>query len=252
MKPEAQIKTATKELVDSLLSMNTSNRGVRKTIVNSYTRDIKAGKWKLTNQGIGVTVNGVLADGQHRLLAIRECGYPPIPMLIVTGLDPDIQIAVDAHAKRSARDLLQFAFGARVSRSAPAIANVLIRVDKGWGSGGATNHELMDKINDFSEEIETIMILPNNEKVFAAPYLAAFCVAMKENPQNLDKIRLFIERVESGELLTKKMPEFHFRNFMSIAKHSAGSATAQKERYLKASKALAASIEEQEMGVLRI
>jgi hypothetical protein len=252
MKPEAQIKTATKELVDSLLSMNTSNRGVRKTIVNAYARDIKAGKWKLTNQGIGVTINGVVADGQHRLLAIKECGYPPIPLLIVTGLDPDVQIAVDAHAKRSARDLLQFAFGARVSRSAPAIANVLIRVDKGWGSGGATNHELMDKINDFAEEIETITAIPKNDKVFAAPYLAAFCVALKENPDQIGKIRRFVERVEDGELLTKKMPEFHFRNFMSISKNSSGSATAQKERYMKTTKALAASMDDQEMGVLRI
>jgi hypothetical protein len=252
MKPEAQIKTATKELVESLLAMNTANRGVRKTIVESYSRDIKAGKWKLTNQGIGVTSNGVLADGQHRLMALRACGYPPLPILIVTGLDSDVQIVVDAHAKRSARDLLHFAFGARVNRSAPAIANVLIRVVKGWTGGGSTNHELMDKIGDYSHEIETITAAPKNEKFFAAPYLAAFCEVLKQRNEDVDRICDFIVKVESGELLTKKMPEFHLRNFATLSKNSSGSGTVQRERYLKAEKALIAKLENQEMGVLRI
>ena len=252
MKPEAQIKTATKELVESLLAMNTSNRGLRKTIVESYSRDINAGKWKLTNQGIGVTENGVLADGQHRLMALKACGYPPLPILIVTGLDADVQIVVDAHSKRSARDLLQFAFGARVSSSAPAIANVLIRVEKRWTSGGATNAELMDKINDYVHEIEVITTIPKNDNTFAAPYLAAFCEVLKQNPEREEDIRNFILRVESGEMLTKKMPEFHLRNLVAVSKNMSGSAIVRKERYLKSEKALMARLQGQEMGVLRI
>jgi hypothetical protein len=105
MNATAQIKTATRQLVDSLLEMNTNNRAVRKSVVDCYKQDIADGRWYLTNQGIGVDINGVLIDGQHRLLAIKESGYPPIPLLIVSGLSVEAQTAIDQHSKRSVRDV---------------------------------------------------------------------------------------------------------------------------------------------------
>ena len=251
MKPEAQIRTATKDLVDSLLAMNTSNRVLRKRVTEAYARDINAGKWKLTNQGIGVTTEGVLLDGQHRLEALRICGYPPIKILVVTGLDADAQITVDAHAKRSARDILQFAFGSRVSRSAPAIGNVLLRFGgKGWNST-PTNQELMDAINEYIDEIETVTSIPKSHTTFPAPCLAAFCRCLKVNPESIEGIRVFMERVESGELLTKTMPEFHLKNFLTSSRATSGGTTMQLERWNKTMRALTASLKGEPMGVLR-
>jgi hypothetical protein len=224
---------------------------LRKTVVDSYCRDIKAGKWKLTNQGIGVTSTGVLADGQHRLMAIKECGYPPLPILIVTGLDCDVQIAVDTHAKRSQRDMLHFAFNERVSKSATAIGNLLLRISKGWTCAGSTNNELIEKIHEYFDEIETVTSTPRNSTFFAAPYLAAFCEVMKQRPNQKEEIKNFILKVEAGEMLTRRMPEFHLRNFVTLSVQSSGY-SAQKERYLKTEKALTARLDGQEMGVLRI
>jgi hypothetical protein len=249
MKPECQIVTATKPLVDSLLAMNTENRPIRKAVVDRYKRDILAGKWFLTNQGIGISQDGVMIDGQHRLAAIRECGYPQIPILIVSGLDREARKAVDQHAKRSARDLLAFSFNARVSRAAPAIAAVLFRNSTNWRMS-PTNQEIYDIITDNREEMESVIDGAMNKNFFAAPFSAAFVISCKDH--GVDRTLLFMRSVEVGEMLTKEMPEFHLRNFIITNRKTTGGGSMQRERFEKCMKAIAAHMEGRKMGVLRL
>jgi hypothetical protein len=249
-KPHAEIKTATKQLVDSLLAMNINNRNLKKSVINRYRSDIQKGNWKLTNQGIGVSVDSTLIDGQHRLHAIKECDYPPIPLLIVYGLDADSQIAVDAHAKRSARDMLLFAFGARVSKQAPSIGNVILRSCSTWSSI-FSNHDLMVCVSEYTDEIELAVSVPKSGNFYSAPIMAAIVLELKKNPENKDKVIEFIQRVETGEMLDKTMPEFHLRNFIVTQTGRSGGREVQKERFHKASKALECFIKGEKMGVLR-
>lgn len=253
MKPTAEIRTATKQLVDALLSMNTSNRPIKPRVVEKYARDIKTGKWVLTNQGIGVSESGILIDGQHRLEAIKACGYPPVTILIVTGLSDDCKLAVDQHAKRSARDMLQFAFDYRVSNSAPAIATALIcsKSPNGW-AGGQTMSEIYECILEHAEEIQAVVELPKNLKNFAAPYLAAFIDCIKSGIGDLEKLAKFIHDVESGEMLSRNDPQFHLHNLMKSTRMTGGGSVVRKERFEKAKKAFTAYSAGQKMGVLRI
>lgn len=252
MKAKAEIRTATKQLVDTLLAMNTSNRSIKPRVVEKYARDIKAGKWVLTNQGIGVSESGVMIDGQHRLEAIKACGYPPVDILVVTGLSDDCKLAVDQHAKRSARDMLQFAFDCRVTHAAPAIATALIcsKSPQGW-AGGQTMSEIYDCIVEHAEEIEAVVAIPKAASSFAAPYLAAFVDCVKSGIGNMEKLTKFIRDVESGEMLSKQEPQFHFRNFVISTRKSGGGSTVRKERFEKAKKAFTAYASGQKMGVLR-
>ena len=59
----------TPEMAREWLTHNTHNRPVSRQYVEKYARDMRAGRWHYTNQGIGFDVNGVMTDGQHRLLA---------------------------------------------------------------------------------------------------------------------------------------------------------------------------------------
>lgn len=250
IKPYAEIRTATKPLIDSLLAMNTNNRSLKTETVKAYSTEIKAGKWMLTNQGIGITKSGVLADGQHRLEAIKQCGYPPVLLLIVHELDDNVQIAVDAHSKRSARDMLHFAFGYRVSRSAPAIGNVILKSKSVW-RGKFSNRQLMEVIQEYCDEIEEITNVPKNANYFAAPFLGSFVVQLQIRPDLKDKIIAFMKSVESGEMLDKTMPEYHLRNFIATSTKIKGGSEMQKERFVKCSKALVASLKGEKMGALR-
>jgi len=251
MKPYAEIKIATRELVEALLSMNTKNRHLKRSVIARYKRDIEAGNWMLTNQGIGVSESGVLIDGQHRLEAIKECGYPALSILIVYGLSMESQQVVDQQAKRSARDLLSFAFNARVSRGAPAIGNCILRNHRGWaGSYSPTITELMDCLTEYMDEIEEIVGKPKLGNFYAAPHLAAFVMIAKVG--NREKVLDFMEMVETGEMLTKTMPAFHLRNLMVTTRKGGGGMQAQIERFKKTTKATECFIQGGEMGVLRI
>jgi hypothetical protein len=250
-KPYAEIKTATKQLVDALLAMNVNNRSMRQNVIKRYAEDIKAGKWMFTNQGIGITKSGLLADGQHRLEAIKLCEYPPIPLLLVHGLDDNVQIAVDSHSKRNARDMLHFAFGARVSQKAPAIGNVILRHSRNQWTGTFSNSNLMEIIREYHGEIDDVVNVPKNGNFFAAPFLASFVIQLKLRPDLKNGIFDFMRKVENGEMLDKTMPEFHFRNYVATSTKIKGGTDMQKERLIKCTKALVASLKNEKMGVLR-
>lgn len=245
------IQTANREIIDSLLAMNTNNRPVKDTVVKAYMQDIQDGRWFLTNQGIGVDENGVLVDGQHRLLAIKNCGYPSIPLLIVYGLDGKAQEVVDQHTKRSVRDIWRIALNASVAYQAPAVCSVIYRQKNAWATGAISAQRLKDVLDEYYEQIEFVFDNIPNFKFFAAPYLSAFVTVAKQRPDQLDKISDFIKKVFYGENLNKKMPEFHLRNFVITSTKFSGGSTLQQERFEKTIRALTASINGQEMGCLR-
>ena len=58
------------DLAARWLDGNTHNRPLKQTLVNRFIRDMQAGRWQLTHQGIAFDTDGMLIDGQHRLWAI--------------------------------------------------------------------------------------------------------------------------------------------------------------------------------------
>jgi hypothetical protein len=247
--PRAEIKIATKQIVEWLLSMNVENRRLRESVVRVYLDEIKAGRWCLTNQGFGVSEEGILIDGQHRLHAMRRAGYPPLPILIVTGLSRESRLAVDQHAKRNARDLLQFAFNAKVTRSAPAIGRLIDKEkNANWGGGGTAIGKIMEMICEYREEIEAITEAPGLASFFSAPILTAAVMKARECGK-IDEIITFLTRVMRGEMLHKNQPEYHLRNLVLGGQN--GGAAYQREFLRKACKAIEYHLGGRPMGVLR-
>ncbi len=114
----AEIVTASKQIVDKLLAMNTHNRKYKASWVKKLCADIKNGRFYLTNQGVGVSKDGVLLDGQNRLMAIRDAGYPPVKFVLVTGLDKISQQKIDVGFRRTLSDLLALLI------DKPSVANI--------------------------------------------------------------------------------------------------------------------------------
>lgn len=257
----ARIVTLTKSLVDSYLAMNTANRLVKKSVVDRYVRDILAGNWKLTNQGIGISIDGVLLDGQHRLLAIKECGYPSLEIVVVSGLDPSSQNVVDQHAKRSARDVFQLVCNTSVSKLMPAVLQVLSRYEPEVREsstlcthqiGSLTIDEMFKMYEEYGDAIESILGRVSRVKYFSAPVYAAVSFNVYKNTATIEQSVVFLEQVRLGENLNKKMPSFHLRNYLIGTTKLGGGGSIQLERYVKTKKAFAAFCDNQEMGVLRV
>ncbi len=248
----ATIQIATKELIDGQLSANNKNRNVRSRVVGVYETEIKSGKWLLTNQGIGVSESGQLIDGQHRLMAIRNCGYPPVPLLVVRGLSDEVRLVVDQQAKRSIRDALYFSMGERVAHHSPAICRALFYYgDSGSGRSSTPSvHQIIDILEANMDEIDAVVSAPKNSTMFAAAHLAAFVHVIKSTGRTQDVVA-FMQIVENGENMTRKMPSYHLRNYVINNRSLQGGSMVQQDRFLKTCKATMAHLNGEEMGVLR-
>ena len=80
----------TKDIADAMISKNTHNyRRVNWNLVHKYARTMEQGLWRSNGEPIIFDENGILKDGQHRLLAILESGVP-VKMLVVRGVSHDV------------------------------------------------------------------------------------------------------------------------------------------------------------------
>lgn len=179
---KAEFKTITPIYAAKLLEANKSNRSMRQKKVEQYCRDMRAGKFVTTHQGIAVYENGILADGQHRLMAICKTGIP-CKILVVSGIpfEQDHILAIDNGTVRSVTDSSSIS-GMKISTSEKS----LIRWLKGSRMGevsafkiSMTHAEVMEAAKDLSEYIEMIngVMKSNRKGVTVAPVKAAMCVA---------------------------------------------------------------------------
>ena len=246
----AEIRVMDKEIVDHLLSTNVKNRPIRKVTVDAYARDIAAGNWKLTNQGIGISSDGFLLDGQHRLEALKKAGYPRVKMLIVWGLDNESQNVIDQHAKRGQRDVFRLVYNTSTAPIVPAVCAVLLRSQKKGGTR-VTVDEAFASYNEHKDAIDDILQNIVSVKFFPAPMLAAAVVVYEKNQDRLGDILSFFEAVRTGENITRDMPAYHLRNYLIASKKGRGAGNEQKERLGKTIKALQAHLDGKPMHTLR-
>ena len=85
---------------------NTNNRKISDAYVKKLARDMKAGRWRLTHQGIAFDPHGVLLDGQNRLWAIVEADMP-MDMHVWFNVSPEALPVIDGVKPRTLADQLR-------------------------------------------------------------------------------------------------------------------------------------------------
>ena len=92
------------ELAKEWLRSNTFNRKASQATVNRYAGDMKSGEWRLNHQGIAFDDQGILVDGQHRLLAVvKSCAT--VRMMVTWGAD---RVGIDELRVRRTADVIKF------------------------------------------------------------------------------------------------------------------------------------------------
>lgn len=102
----------TPTVAETWLATQKLNRVLNRTSVLAYRRDMQEGRWSFTADPVRFDLNGNLIDGQHRLTAVvglDDVDHAPdfIEMLVITGLEPDAQMAMDQGRRRSTGQQLQ-------------------------------------------------------------------------------------------------------------------------------------------------
>ena len=125
--PHVQLMTVTPELAARWLSdCNIKNRRLKPEHVECIARDIRAGNWCTTHQGIAFSCDGKILDGQHRLSAVVRAQIP-VRMYIWFNVSPQSLLAIDRQAIRDKADTLCLTNdGGRVSRNEVATLQAMI------------------------------------------------------------------------------------------------------------------------------
>lgn len=73
---EFEMQVITPDEARILLEKNIRNRSISKSLVKKYSKMMRDEEWYETHQSIAFDENGVLVDGQHRLLACIDANIP--------------------------------------------------------------------------------------------------------------------------------------------------------------------------------
>lgn len=161
---EARVEIITPKKAITMLKRNTRNRKLSVRTVNYYAEQMKRGDWILTSQGITVSEEGNILDGQHRLSAVVKAGVD-VQFFVFYDMEDKSFDRYDVGKTRSAGDIF-FIAGIKNANNISAMIKYyhqLTMRDKQAEYSvvhlGLTRHQLLDKYNegpDFWQEIHKI------------------------------------------------------------------------------------------------
>jgi hypothetical protein len=103
--------TITPDMATKILERNTNNRPIRQKYVDYLATEMRAGRWRLTHQGVLIGADGEPLDGLHRLWAIVQAGVP-VRMMVSTfdrtdGADAAMLLPIDTGITRTMADIVK-------------------------------------------------------------------------------------------------------------------------------------------------
>lgn len=205
----SEVKIIGPDLAKVLLDANRHNRDVSATHVSTLARDMKAGKWLLTHQGIAMSSEGVLLDGQHRLRAVVLAGVE-VPMQVTYDADPKSFPVIDVnHSPRTISQIAKLERGAQYAATQVAAAKVIWHALTENRESVRTKFsesevfEILDHVG--SDVVWTARYLSGYKRVKNASVVAAFAFAA---PIHREPVADMMTRVRSRTDMTRTMAAY--------------------------------------------
>ena len=176
MTPKSSIMTITPEVAMEILarSMSAMNRKPNQYRIKLYARDMKDGKWKVTGQGLTLGKNGILYDGQHRLLACILAGVPFTTAVLV---NPEVESVVGLPVDIQNTRTTSFVCG--LDRHSVSVVNHLLFLAS--GNYFKQSNDVILKLANFSEAYTSGMIKANLTGTSMATVRSAALLAAHES-----------------------------------------------------------------------
>lgn len=193
----------TPSIVDSLLDGNLRNRKLNSGHMKKLSIDIKNGRYVFNGQPVIRDQDGYLRDGQHRLIAIKEAGYPALPLLIVTlkGDQSHIEQAydrMDINKSRTYSQRLEHK-GMEHAKTIASLRKKITYLKTSFNSFPVVPDSVYDEVGQmYAYEIEAVAPLVGCG--FTTDMGAAVCLIAKATGL-LDDCVNIIKRAKAGEML---------------------------------------------------
>jgi hypothetical protein len=242
----AEIVSITPAMAQEWLSRNVNNRTPTPKRIELYASAMKAGKWRLTHQGIAFDELGFLSDGQNRLMAIVKSGVT-VRMWVFRGMPCESRDELDTGRPRSAADTLHF-LGDEVSRQSVAVARVMYSSYRAQRGGSynihyaITNDTLRVFHGEMYESIQFAAYASNRKGLSHASFFAAVAAAWWTVDKDL--LSQFKDHVSSGIVTSEAdTGAIRIRELLLSGTLAHGGRNARAELFLRSCTALRAYIE---------
>jgi hypothetical protein len=164
----AQLESIGPLVAKKYLESMASNRRVKDARVRQYASAMKRGQWTISDP-ISFDCNGLLINGQHRLLSVIKTGMV-IEFLVVRGLPPESKKHLDIGVRRSINDILKMN---GVSNPSPksAMARVILCMENGLSTPihlSGTRYE--PTVDDIVERASTDPVVEECAKLVTGKY----------------------------------------------------------------------------------
>lgn len=133
---KAEIIKLTPELAKEMLKNNTGNRSIKQSM-KFFANQMNAGEWKENGEAIIIDKNGIVKDGQHRLLAVIASNHS-YELPLISGVEPDVMDTIDTGTNRTFSDVLKFN-GFDYSSVVAGITKAIMKYDFNQYSIGSSN-----------------------------------------------------------------------------------------------------------------
>lgn len=206
----------TPSLAARLLDVNTHNRELSSRTVEAYAKEMAAGRWRETHQGMAIDNEGRLLDGQHRCKAVIVAGVP-IMTDIKFGLDPESFAMIDLGRKRTTADALYLDGVQSPPKLLAAVLRCLLAVrttPRGQLQVPPSAAELMAE-RKYWPRVDVVIALSavvrGKVRSFNSGHVAGLVMIDKQATE--DSLLAFLHKVESGiGIVQKTDPIAHLRN----------------------------------------
>lgn len=249
-----EIKTITPQYATQLLSANTKNRNVKSSVVQQYARAMTEGRWMLSPDAIAISTDGVLLNGQHRLMAVCSSGKS-VEFSIMFNADSRSFPVMDVGCKRNGADALSIN-GIKNATAAAAISRCLLDLAAADGTQKLSSwrRSQPDEILDFC--IAFPRVLGATEKARRAykggdQVIRSIAVLGMLYYLLDDDEHWFVDSISSGENLCKDSPAFALRRF--VMKRKAAGMNITQEALIPAALHVADKhLKNQSLSVIRL
>lgn len=218
MNLDIQVENIGKSKAIEYLKKNIHNRKPVRANIDFLKNEILEGRFLLNGQTITFDIDGNLADGQHRLIAISELDIQ-VPLIVVRGVGKDSFKTIDTGRTRGGADVLSIEKIPYHSVVASAIQRILHkfhqdRLTSKTGSVKFSNSVILDFYNNNKDELMDCVFLCadlyNTETKIITPSVSSAMLFLlkKENPS---KAKSFIRELYTGKMETSDVSALTLR-----------------------------------------
>ncbi|MCX5153850.1 hypothetical protein OG914_07490 [Streptomyces sp. NBC_00291] len=193
------------------------NRVMSDTVYERYAKAMSDGAWRTTHQGLAFDSEGMLLDGQHRLMGVKLSGVT-VEMLVIPNCDAETFDVLDSGHRRQAAQLLKIPHRVIVAAAARVIGQMYkmwdpVTLFDGFYDTKAATSDILRAVAAWPE-------LTTLAPIAAASYRAAginqpthlVVLAQAARTEHADKIEDWANGLVSGANMDQKDPRLVLRN----------------------------------------